>query len=111
MDEEGPSWTAQEPSKKHLRKEVNAMSKRKIIRAWKDKKYRRSLTDTERAQLPDSPAGLIELTESESQAIAGGIANGWTGKMTCCVSCQSHHVCPSGGYSGGYSGGNSGGYW
>jgi mersacidin/lichenicidin family type 2 lantibiotic len=43
-----------------------------IARAWKDEEYRRSLSDAERAQLPPHPAGLIELTENDLEAIAGG---------------------------------------
>jgi mersacidin/lichenicidin family type 2 lantibiotic len=45
-----------------------------IIRAWKDEAYRLSLTDAQRAQLPAHPAGLIELTEAELGAVAGGMA-------------------------------------
>jgi mersacidin/lichenicidin family type 2 lantibiotic len=48
------------------------MSHFNIIRAWKDEAYRQSLSDSERAQLPANPAGLIELTEDDLEAIAGG---------------------------------------
>jgi mersacidin/lichenicidin family type 2 lantibiotic len=44
-----------------------------IIRAWKDEAYRMSLTDAERAALPDNPAGLIELHRAELQTAAGGV--------------------------------------
>ncbi len=50
----------------------NAMSHLDIIRAWKDEGYRLSLSDAERAQLPDNPAGLIELTDAQLGAVAGG---------------------------------------
>ena len=50
------------------------MSKQKIIRAWKDPAYRRGLSATERAALPEHPAGLIELTEAQLRAIDGGEA-------------------------------------
>ena len=43
-----------------------------IIRAWKDEAYRRSLKNSEQAQLPANPAGLIELTELELASVAGG---------------------------------------
>jgi mersacidin/lichenicidin family type 2 lantibiotic len=43
-----------------------------IARAWKDEEYRTQLSDAERAQLPPHPAGLIELTENDLEAIAGG---------------------------------------
>ena len=34
-----------------------------IIRAWKDEAFRNSLTDEQRAQLPDHPSGAIELSD------------------------------------------------
>jgi mersacidin/lichenicidin family type 2 lantibiotic len=48
------------------------MSKIDIVRAWKDEDYRLSLTEAQRASLPANPAGAIELTEGELDAIAGG---------------------------------------
>ncbi len=48
------------------------MSKKDIIRAWKDEEYRRSLSEAERAKLPEHPAGLIELTDVELNMVAGG---------------------------------------
>ncbi len=41
------------------------MSKMNIIRAWKDEDYRLSLSEAERALLPEHPAGLIELSGAE----------------------------------------------
>ena len=43
-----------------------------IARAWKDEVYRQSLSVEEQAILPVSPAGAIELTEAELEAISGG---------------------------------------
>ncbi len=48
------------------------MSHQNIIRAWKNEEYRNSLSDAERAQLPENPAGLIELPDEELDAVAGG---------------------------------------
>jgi mersacidin/lichenicidin family type 2 lantibiotic len=48
------------------------MLSEKIIRAWKDVEYRLSLSEAERALLPDHPAGLVELTEKELQPVEGG---------------------------------------
>jgi mersacidin/lichenicidin family type 2 lantibiotic len=42
-----------------------------IIRAWKDEEYRLSLTEAERALLPQNPAGLIELEDEEMKAVMG----------------------------------------
>ena len=50
------------------------MSNLDIIRAWKDEEYRNSLSEEERAQLPENPAGFVELTDAEMSAIAGGVA-------------------------------------
>ena len=47
------------------------MSKENIIRAWKDKDYRNSLNETERLQLPENPAGSIELTDDDLMNIDG----------------------------------------
>jgi mersacidin/lichenicidin family type 2 lantibiotic len=41
------------------------MSNLDIIRAWKDPKYRAQLSEAERAQLPDSPVGRIELPSEQ----------------------------------------------
>lgn len=43
-----------------------------IIRAWKDNKYRNTLSDAELALLPAHPAGLTELTDGELADVAGG---------------------------------------
>ena len=41
------------------------MSNEQIIRAWKDSSYRDRLSDKEKAQLPENPAGIVELTSSD----------------------------------------------
>ena len=48
------------------------MSQVNVVRAWKDEEYRLSLTEAERAALPENPAGLIELAEAELGQAAGG---------------------------------------
>jgi mersacidin/lichenicidin family type 2 lantibiotic len=47
------------------------MSSAKLIRAWKDEEYRLSLSEAERALLPENPAGSIELTDAELELAAG----------------------------------------
>src|SRR5436853_6035565 len=42
-----------------------------IVRVWKDEAYREGLSVEEQAALPANPAGEIELTEAELEAIAG----------------------------------------
>ena len=59
------------------------MSNIDIIRAWKDPKYRDSLSEEQRSQLPENPAGLIELSETKAETVAGGgFTRGVTGKKT-----------------------------
>ena len=50
------------------------MSQHDIIRAWKDEEYRAGLSEAERALLPEHPAGLIELSDTDLDAVAGGVA-------------------------------------
>jgi mersacidin/lichenicidin family type 2 lantibiotic len=54
------------------------MSNQDIIRAWKDEDYRLSLSEAERALLPEHPAGLIELSGAEMDGVAGGNSPPWT---------------------------------
>ena len=51
------------------------MSIKNIIRAWKDEDYRLSLSEAERALLPEHPAGLIELSGAEMDGVNGGMAS------------------------------------
>jgi mersacidin/lichenicidin family type 2 lantibiotic len=50
------------------------MSKIDVIRAWKDPEYRSSLSENQRAMLPDSPAGALDLSDSELDSVLGGSA-------------------------------------
>ena len=43
-----------------------------IIRAWKDEDYRMSLSEAERKSVPANPAGLIEISDRDLGAVAGG---------------------------------------
>src|SRR5919199_996646 len=46
------------------------MSHIDIIRAWKDEEYRASLSEAELAQLPENPAGLIEIADIDHMELA-----------------------------------------
>lgn len=48
------------------------MSNPDIIRAWKDAKYRESLSAEELAALPAHPAGDVELSDAELAGVDGG---------------------------------------
>jgi mersacidin/lichenicidin family type 2 lantibiotic len=53
-------------------KETDPMSQEMLIRAWKDEEYRLSLSEAERALLPENPAGGFELSDAELDAIVAG---------------------------------------
>src|SRR4051812_40434635 len=36
-----------------------------VIRAWKDAEYRESLSEADRAALPENPAGMTEVSDAE----------------------------------------------
>jgi mersacidin/lichenicidin family type 2 lantibiotic len=57
---------------KSIKNKEDTMSYLDIIRAWKDKEYRLSLSEEQRAVLPEHPAGLIELADAELDNATGG---------------------------------------
>lgn len=48
------------------------MSTQQVLRAWRDHDYWLSLSETERARVPENPAGLVELMDAELEHVAGG---------------------------------------
>jgi mersacidin/lichenicidin family type 2 lantibiotic len=58
------------------------MSNVNVIRAWKDESYRLSLSEAERALLPENPAGLVDIKEDELDQVNGGLLH-----CTCCCCC------------------------
>lgn len=48
------------------------MNTEHIINAWRDEEYRESLDDEQRAALPESPVGPIDLSEDELEEVDGG---------------------------------------
>jgi mersacidin/lichenicidin family type 2 lantibiotic len=48
------------------------LSVQEIIRAWKDKNFRDSLNEEQRAQLPANPAGLVEIDDEQLVQVTGG---------------------------------------
>jgi mersacidin/lichenicidin family type 2 lantibiotic len=62
------------------------MSKRKIIRAWKDEEYRQTLSAAEKETMPPNPAGSIELSDAQLRQTTGGTPiYSWTCQtMPCC---------------------------
>jgi mersacidin/lichenicidin family type 2 lantibiotic len=52
-----------------------------VIRAWTDPEFRARLDPTDRARLPEHPAGLVELDDADLEQVAGGglcrFGSGW----------------------------------
>jgi mersacidin/lichenicidin family type 2 lantibiotic len=48
------------------------MKKNQILAAWRDEEYFLSLTDEERAQIPEHPAGLLDVDDDILRSITGG---------------------------------------
>ena len=51
-----------------------------VIRAWKDEEYRLGLSEVE---LPENPAGLVELADADLEEVAGAAPCTWTCSWTC----------------------------
>jgi len=60
------------------------MKRENIIRAWKDEAYRSSLSEAERAFLPENPAGSIEL---DAAALGGAVGGA---RMCTSTGCYGH---------------------
>ncbi len=58
------------------------MSNIDIIRAWKDEEYRNGLSEEQRSQLPENPAGMVELSDEDMEAMAGGMLMQLTGGLS-----------------------------
>lgn len=69
------------------------MSNRTIIRAWRDEDYRLGLSEAERSQLPEHPAGRIELSDAELGVATGG---GIIKTLLCTVFCVPTAPCTPG---------------
>lgn len=82
------------------------MSELDVIRAWKDEEYRQSLSDDERAKLPQNPAGFIELNDMDLSSVAGGADDSW-GLLTygCCITFGTVNCGTNHGYTYGCCGG------
>jgi mersacidin/lichenicidin family type 2 lantibiotic len=52
------------------------MKKIDVIRAWRDEEYRNSLTEQERASLPENPAGMATVDGSALRSVNGGVSAG-----------------------------------
>lgn len=71
------------------------MKKEKIVRAWKDPKYRASLTNEERAALPESPSGELQTRPDEAELgkVMGGLRPRTLPLYSCMYRCWSVDIC------------------
>ena len=73
------------------------MNREQIIRAWKDEEYRDALPDSEQAELPEHPSGIISLPESVLREVAGGFQTERMWTFGCCfgtVGVGTQGCCP-----------------
>ncbi len=68
------------------------MSIKDTIRAWKDRSYRESLSDEQRAQLLANPIGDV-LSEEELQAVTGGLRGNCDTDDSGACSCSGMEGC------------------
>jgi mersacidin/lichenicidin family type 2 lantibiotic len=64
------------------------MSRTDIVRAWKDEEYFDRLSAFERSQLPQNPAGIIEISDDDLLQAEGGTTFSIT------MGCNSLALCP-----------------
>ena len=69
------------------------MSTLDIVRAWKDEEYCQSLSDTQRASLPQNPAGIVELTDDQLRAAGGGAEENSTILSITLPICPTFYMC------------------
>ncbi|HYI13126.1 MAG TPA: mersacidin/lichenicidin family type 2 lantibiotic [Thermoanaerobaculia bacterium] len=71
------------------------MKKRDVIRAWRDGEYYSSLSNDERAEMPESPASVIDLGDEVLATVTGGcsIDAGYCPTSTYCSPCPPRY-CP-----------------
>jgi mersacidin/lichenicidin family type 2 lantibiotic len=71
------------------------MKRRDVIRAWRDGEYYLSLSDEQRAGLPESPAAMIELGDEMLATVTGGCSydTGYCPTSTICSPCPPRY-CP-----------------
>jgi len=69
------------------------MSKLDVIRAWKDEEYCESLSDADRSELPQNPAGIIELTDRDLSRVDGGTFSTPFGCPSFLTICSYDYLC------------------
>ena len=72
------------------------MKKKEILEAWRNEEYYLSLSEEERARVPEHPAGLLDVEDDILKTITGGCGTYYTAKdcptSACCTPCTPY-VC------------------
>jgi mersacidin/lichenicidin family type 2 lantibiotic len=64
------------------------MKKQQILTAWRDEEYLLSLSDEERAEIPEHPAGALAVDDDVLRTITGGCATtGFCPTSAYCTPC------------------------
>ena len=66
------------------------MKRRDVIRAWRDGEFYSSLTDEQRAAMPESPASVIDLSDEILSTISGGCSMDKCPTSGYCSPCPAH---------------------
>lgn len=67
------------------------MKRKDVIRAWRDGEFYASLTDEQRAAMPDSPASVIDLGDDVLATISGGCSYEYCPTSAICTPCPPKH--------------------
>ena len=63
-----------------------------VHRAWRDGEYYLGLTEEERAQVPDGPVGLIQVSDDELRVASGMVSlnthQSWCYNSACATRCS-----------------------
>ncbi len=67
-----------------------------VVRAWRDDEYRNSLSEAERAMLPEHPVGLAEIDDDVLRSVTGGCCEygTWTYTRPACSCVPPGSYCP-----------------
>ena len=67
------------------------MKRKDVIRAWRDGEFYSSLTDEQRASMPESPASVIDLGDDVLATISGGCSFEYCPTSAYCSPCPPKH--------------------
>lgn len=72
------------------------MKKKQVIRAWRDPEYFASLSEADRACIPDHPAGVVELSDQDLNGLSaadGAVINTQVFETICITIFPGSQLC------------------